>query len=135
LVAAGVRRIVYVEPYPKSRAPEFYPNVFDDARNKELGEAARLSVEPFVGIGPRCYRRLFTLASAEGRSLSRRDSEGKKMNWDQSTAGLRWRTWSESYLEYEIVLADEFRRALDEAGLRTLALSCNDEEQGGTPDD
>jgi len=120
LVAAGVRRVVYIEPYPKSRASEFYPNVFDPERNRTLDDSQRVSVEPFVGIGPRCYRRLFTLATAEGSVIRRRDSRGSKMPWTPDQAGLRWRTWSESYLEYELMLVRDYRLALDEAGLRGI---------------
>lgn len=58
IVAAGIRRVVYVPPYAKSMAEELHsdsivvasePNEYDH----------RVRFEPFVGLGPRRYLELF----------------------------------------------------------------------------
>jgi cytidine deaminase len=57
IVAAGIKRVVYIEPYPKSMAPHLYEDsiVVDPAEPVE----GRVVFEPFVGISPRRYVDLF----------------------------------------------------------------------------
>ncbi|EMI54679.1 anti-phage dCTP deaminase, partial [Rhodopirellula sallentina] len=50
IVAAGIGRVVYVEPYPKSRALDLHD---DSISVNSAGEANKVGFEPFVGIGPR----------------------------------------------------------------------------------
>jgi hypothetical protein len=57
IIAAGLRRVVYLEPYPKSKAAAMYP------QSIKLGGAAEegsVLFEPFRGLGP---RRFFDLNS------------------------------------------------------------------------
>jgi cytidine deaminase len=53
LVAAGIKRVVYVEPYPKSLAAEFYPSAIEVEHADPSGRF--VSFEPFIGIAPRRY--------------------------------------------------------------------------------
>lgn len=129
LVAAGLRRIVYVEPYPKSRAEDFYPAVFHPGVEGIASGPVR--VEPFVGVGPRSYMRLFTIVSTEGSRIRRKGDDGKVVDWNPSTAGLRWKTWADSFVESELVFIQTFRRALDSAGLRRV----ESERAGGGTDE
>jgi deoxycytidylate deaminase len=48
LVAAGVARVVFIEPYPKSRAVELHSDAI--SLTKEQG---KVEFRPFVGIGPK----------------------------------------------------------------------------------
>lgn len=54
IIAAGVQRVVFVEPYPKSYAKELH----DDAITLTT-EVGKVSFEPFVGVSPFRYRDLF----------------------------------------------------------------------------
>jgi deoxycytidylate deaminase len=51
IVAAGIERVVYVAPYPKSRAGELH----GDAISLGQSESGRIPFEAFVGVGPRRY--------------------------------------------------------------------------------
>jgi cytidine deaminase len=60
IIAAGVRRVIYIEPYPKSLAKELYQSeiLVDD----ELSTGLRgVRFEPFVGVAPRRYAEWFTM--------------------------------------------------------------------------
>ena len=55
ILAAGIRRVVYMEPYPKSKAKELHKNEIEI--EKESSE--RVSFVPFLGISPYRYRDIF----------------------------------------------------------------------------
>jgi cytidine deaminase len=57
IVAAGIARVVYVSPYPKSRAAELHGDSLVLGRPEE-GDP-KVGFEPFVGLGPRRYLDLF----------------------------------------------------------------------------
>jgi deoxycytidylate deaminase len=71
IVAAGVKKVIYIEPYPKSRAEAMYGA---EILSTDASEGASKSVPfvPFVGVAPRAYERLFELEENEARdSLGR----------------------------------------------------------------
>jgi len=63
IAAAGIRRVVYIEPYPKSRAADLH----DDAIVVDPGGSAgdKVSFEPFVGVAPRRYTDVFAMPVRE----------------------------------------------------------------------
>lgn len=69
LLAAGIERVVYVEPYPKSKAKEPHENEVELERLS--GE--RVSFMPFIGISPFRYRDIF--------EKNRRKAEGHAIRW------------------------------------------------------
>ena len=74
ILEAGIRKVVYIEPYPKSRTPDFYPqDVSVDRDSKSLDQ---ISFEPFIGIGPNLYSRLFA-----SQDRDRIDGEGHVKQW------------------------------------------------------
>lgn len=77
IVAAGIKRVVYIEPYPKSLAVELHNDaiVVDDPRCA----AGRVSFEPFVGVAPRLYERLFAMEA-------RKDDDGNVIDWTRKKA-------------------------------------------------
>jgi len=73
IVSSGIARVVYVEPYPKSRARHLHSDAIQvDAQKPVLGPVV---FEPFVGIAPRQYQDIF---DARDR---RKDQVGKIFNW------------------------------------------------------
>ncbi len=58
IIAAGIRRLVYIDPYPKSLAERFH----DDSIVIDADDPPEHKVryEPFVGVAPRRYLELFT---------------------------------------------------------------------------
>lgn len=106
IVAAGIKQVVYIEPYPKSLTTELYPDsitVENDAPNDQV-----VRFLPFVGISPRQYLRLF-------EASKRKDSTtGKVLRLDMSIAAPRFSAPEAVYLEREKThlraLLDELKR-------------------------
>ena len=73
IIAAGIDRVVYIEPYPKSRAKQLYSDSISvDAKDKVHDKVA---FEPFTGIAPRQFLQLFEMLK------DRKDETGKIIDW------------------------------------------------------
>ena len=73
IVSSGIDRVVYVEPYPKSKARHLHSDAIQvDAQKPVSGQVV---FEPFVGIAPRQYQDIF---DAQDR---RKDRDGRIFNW------------------------------------------------------
>jgi Deoxycytidylate deaminase len=83
IVAAGIKRVVYVEPYRKSLVQELYPDsiVVDPADS--CGDKVRF--EPFVGVAPRRYSDLFGLSM-----MKRKSKDGSWLQWRRAEAVPRF---------------------------------------------
>lgn len=79
LIGAGVARVVFVEPYPKSRAADLHP----DAVRVELsaeGDDDRIPFDPFVGVAPRRFLEMFDAAQRERLGhVGRKDAAGQRV--------------------------------------------------------
>ena len=84
VIAAGIDRVVYVEPYPKSKALEFHDDsAFMAAEDRPDGKEKHVLFEPFVGIGPRRFFDVFSMRLTSSYELIRKDPKtGKKREWD-----------------------------------------------------
>lgn len=105
IIAAGIKRVVYVEPYPKSKAFEFHA----DSICKEVSPATDL-VEfiPFVGVGPRRFFELFSISLGSGYKIQRKDKTGKTINWRREKGRLRTQLFPYSYLDKETYATEKF---------------------------
>ena len=115
IVAAGVERVVYVEPYPKSKALGFH----DDSITTSEGEASegRVLFDAFVGIGPRRFFDLFSMQLGSSYPLIRKDSStGKARAWRIETAQLRIQMKPVSYLDLEAQACTLFGRVTNPVG-------------------
>jgi len=79
IVAAGIRRVVYRVPYPKSLVRELYPDSID--LENEGPKSDKVLFEPFVGIAPRRFDQLFAMRK-------RKDDKGKVIRWNPGVAQL-----------------------------------------------
>lgn len=77
ILAAGIKKLVYVEPYPKSKAPELYPEAFGGDDGLEDGKGKKFSVSPFIGIGPRLFQDLFSVYTSFGIEVKRKEEDGR----------------------------------------------------------
>lgn len=92
IVAAGIKRVVYIEPYPKSLAAELYP---DSIKVESGGSTSEYVLfEPFVGVAPRQYMRLFETGV-------RKDSKGNAILFDPSKADVRYSASERLYIDEE----------------------------------
>jgi deoxycytidylate deaminase len=106
IVHAGLSKVIYVEPYPKSRAQELYP----DSIAVDTPESGKVLFEPFVGIGPRRYFDLFSMKLGSGYDTKRKAS-GKKAEWNRGEhRGPRIAMAPNSYLEREQLAVAEIAK-------------------------
>lgn len=77
IIASGIKRVVYIEPYPKSKAKDLYEDLImlDDEDNIDNESINKVSFEHFRGIAPYKYMRIF---KNEG---PRRTKENKCFKW------------------------------------------------------
>ena len=112
IIAAGIRRVVYIEPYPKSKAGEFHSDAiisgFDDGIEKSV------FFEPFVGIGPRRFFDLFSIKHGSGYDLERKyrtgEMKGYAKNPEESEGRLRLQMLPFTYLDLEQLASEEVSR-------------------------
>lgn len=71
IVAAGIHRVEFIEPYPKSRVPELY----DDSICLDSEEAGRVPFVAYRGVAPRSFVLLF-------RAPTRQLPDGTLVEWD-----------------------------------------------------
>ena len=82
IIAAGLSKVVYVEPYPKSKAEKIHNDAFTLNEN----ECNKLLCTPFFGVSPRRYIEMFSLELGI-EHLERKDSkDGLKIDWPRSNA-------------------------------------------------
>lgn len=86
VISSGLKRVVYIEPYPKSMTAELYPesvSIDGEASNGNDGDAEidgmKVQFEPFEGVAPSLYPKLYSPGS-------RKDSRGYTVAWDKDVA-------------------------------------------------
>lgn len=71
IVSAGVKRVVFLEPYPKSYARKLHDDSITFNRDER---DTKVFFEPFIGISPNRYKDVF-------EKSKRKNSEGRKKTW------------------------------------------------------
>jgi deoxycytidylate deaminase len=84
IITAGLKRVVYIEPYPKSRAEELHNDAIFIAGEENEDPGVRIPFAAFLGIGPRRFFDLFSLKLSSGYSIERK-KDGVKVPWDLRT--------------------------------------------------
>lgn len=102
IVGSGIKRVVFIEPYPKSKAVELFSDSIqlggaEDESNKEN----HVCFEEFVGIGPRRFFDLFSMKLSSGMEIIRKDEKGNIVNWCCNQATVRCIMQPTSYFERE----------------------------------
>lgn len=121
IVTAGVHRVVYIEPYPKSRALELHRDAifaFDDVAAPRCGhsgceEIHAVRFEPFVGVGPHRFVDLFSMTTTAGIPRERKvKASGERIRWDPKTAVPKVEMLPLSYLDLEAKALYELKKFL-----------------------
>ncbi len=101
IVAAGIKKVVYVEPYPKSKAGELHKDSIEI--DEELSDE-KVSFVPFVGVGSRRFIDLFSLGSDSGYEILRKNKKTNDIiNWKRRTAKMRVPMLVTSYKQREVI--------------------------------
>jgi deoxycytidylate deaminase len=109
VVDAGFKRVVYIEPYEKSKAWEFHDDSICEQHDKSLALDERVIFEPFSGIGPRQFYNLFSMQLGTGYEVVRKERHtGSAVDWKMSDARLRISMNPSSYIELEVDASQAF---------------------------
>jgi deoxycytidylate deaminase len=116
IVAAGIKRVVYIEPYPKSLASELHSDAIRLLADETPPPGVpgrkddRIPFEPFLGIGPRRFFDLFSLKLSSGYTIERKADDGRVVKWDQRHARPRVPMPPTSYIEREQLVSTRLNR-------------------------
>jgi deoxycytidylate deaminase len=81
IIAAGITKVVYVDPYPKSQVQQMFREEVSEGPSEMLGTVA---FEPFEGVAPRLFQQVFRM------SPRRRDkTTGKYFTWNGAASSPR----------------------------------------------
>jgi len=86
IIASGIEKVTYIEPYPKSKAFEFYKSEISEDPNDD---GKKVCFVPFTGVGPQRFIDLFSTNSIYWYKKTRKDKKGEKIPWDKKSANLR----------------------------------------------
>lgn len=105
IVAAGIREVFYIEPYPKSMTKELYGDIISIEADPEEVEQARLSTrplkvyfQPFHGAAPRIFGAAFEMPK-------RKDNKGYKLSFVEEHALPKHIPLSKSHIPLEGIFA------------------------------
>jgi cytidine deaminase len=74
IIAAGIKEVIYIEPYPKSMAKDLYrKSICVDDDDDADGDAVRF--RPFVGVSPKKFIEFFEMRPRKNR-------RGLILEWD-----------------------------------------------------
>lgn len=91
IIAAGINRVVYIEPYEKSLAMALH----NDAISIDQEVKGKVMFETFEGVAPKRYASFFTY------NLKRKDTNGQAIQVMSKNAGHVAQEQLDSYLEVE----------------------------------
>lgn len=102
IIGSGIRRLVYIDPYPKSLVPRMYATEVGEG----AGDASKVTFEAFAGVAPRMFPAVFTMLGRD-----RDDVTGEYVTWVPDRAQPR--LVDAAVLRYPIQTAeDEITTAL-----------------------
>jgi deoxycytidylate deaminase len=105
VVAAGIKRVVYIEPYPKSQAGSLHGDAI--CLGDEANDGRKIPFVPFVGIGPLRFFDLFSLRLGDGYRIERKKDK-EIIEWKLETdAKPRVPMPPTSYLQREELISQK----------------------------
>ena len=110
IIAAGIEKVVYIEPYPKSKALEFHPDAITHDTNAGDGYVQFI---PFIGVGPRRYFDLFSMNIGNGSKIKRKRKDGVAIEWTPEKSRARVQMLPFSYMEKEIMATVTFEEYME----------------------
>ncbi|VWX60072.1 Cytidine/deoxycytidylate deaminase family protein (fragment) [Burkholderiales bacterium 8X] len=120
ILASGIKRVVYVEPYPKSKVKLLHPDAI--SVDPTVPSAELVNCEPFEGISPRQYQEIFDSADL------RKDAEGRAIAWRLNNGRPRFLGFRNTYRDIEdAIVAEEVPRLAKALGI-SLGLDLDGEQ-------
>jgi cytidine deaminase len=113
IVAAGIKKVVYNEPYPKSLADWLHEDSL--AIDTTATGDGRVDFRPFVGIAPRRYIDLFAMGERE-----RKTRDGRKSEWQPIKAQPKLHPAFSAYHRNELKATRILERLLEKASIQPV---------------
>ena len=109
VVAAGIRQVIYIEPYPKSEVARLFA---DSIALDRKATRQQVAFSPFVGFAPTRFADFF-------QARKRVDDAKRILNWDsvRMTAQPRISGIAAAYMTEEVTQIEELKKKMPEAGL------------------
>lgn len=104
IVASGISRVVYIEPYPKSYANDLHS---DSISVDKPDENDRVSFDSFVGVSPYRYRDLY--------EKGKRKYSGSAQKWNKGVKRPMIDVYFPSYFEAETAVVGRMKNKLDQS--------------------
>lgn len=101
IIASGIRRVVYVEPYPKSRAVDLHRDGIAVESSHVAENDCRVFFEPFIGIGPRRYVAFFSTTLTGREVIDRKSADGSAKEFLKERARVRFSLEPSTYFDRE----------------------------------
>ncbi|MBE9486754.1 MAG: hypothetical protein IMY82_06255 [Chloroflexi bacterium] len=100
IISAGIKNVVFIEPYPKSMAKKLYGKMIeiDSPNDRE----STVNFKPFEGVAPSKYIAFFSMGGKK-----RKLSNGKIYNWTRAESYPQVESLSHSYLLVESAVLKE----------------------------
>lgn len=102
IVASGIKRLVYLEPYPKSYASALHGDSIDVDGN---GNSGRVAFDPFIGVSPYRYRDLF--------EKGKRKSSGLALLWNDGEKRPMIEVYYPSYFQAEVSVVGRLKEEIE----------------------
>lgn len=125
IVASGIKKVIYIEPYPKSYAEHLHSDSI--VVGLSSGERNKVQFSPFIGISPYRYRDLFERGK-------RKDKYGKFSDWIDGSPMLIVKYNIANWLNNEVAVTSDVEKktvALAEKGLLRLPSAESSDAEGG----
>ena len=95
MVTAGVKEVVYIEPYVKSLALELHSDSLTDRKEDSIGsneKQCKMLIKAFTGVGPR----MFDLHFKKTQELKNADGTYIEPSGDKPVEAVRIKTLKEN---------------------------------------
>ncbi|MGE4260643.1 anti-phage dCTP deaminase [Shewanella sp.] len=102
IVASGIKRVVYIEPYEKSLAIQLHSDAITDSK-----EPNKVSFEPFEGVSPNRYQSFFKFNN------KRKDESGRAIEFNIIESHHVDPQYLDSYHDYEYRIAEIVNKKLN----------------------
>lgn len=105
IVAAGIKRVAYIEPYEKSLATQLHGDSISQGSNIE--DSTSVKFENFEGVSPKRYAKFF------GYNQPRKDDSGNAINYNVIDSYHVDPQYLDSYVDYESKVVKELITKLE----------------------
>ncbi len=120
LIAAGIAKAVYIEPYPKSLVRELYPDSI--VVDPEADRPGFLAFVPFAGVAPRRFAEFF-------EKFKRKNGSGQAFTWDKSKAAPLGSRLVSIYTTQENYAMKDFKKKINDCKLDKTPVEPNQDQK------